>query len=265
MNTIDLGTGPPVVLIPGIQGRWEWMKRAVDALSTRCRVLTFSLADEPSSGASWDRTDGFERYVAQVLEAMDEAGVESAAICGVSYGGLIAARFAAVHPEKTSALILVSALPPGWQPDARVRVYVSAPRLMLPAFVAGSLRLFPEIVAARGSLATGAAAAARHALNVLAHMFSPTRMARRITLLQQGIRIGRLEMPTLIVTGEDGLDRVVPPARTREYQTCCPHAEIVVMPRTGHLGLVTRPDEFARIVGGFVERTAHRDVRRRIG
>ena len=29
----DRGAGPPLVLVPGIQGRWEWMAPAVDALA----------------------------------------------------------------------------------------------------------------------------------------------------------------------------------------------------------------------------------------
>ena len=29
---IDVGSGTPVVLIPGLQGRWEWMAPTVDAL-----------------------------------------------------------------------------------------------------------------------------------------------------------------------------------------------------------------------------------------
>ena len=47
---IDRGTGTPVVMMPGIQGRWEWLGPAVDALAERCRVITFSLCDEPTSG-----------------------------------------------------------------------------------------------------------------------------------------------------------------------------------------------------------------------
>ena len=41
---IDRGAGTPLVLIPGIQGRWEWMAPAVDALAARTRVLTGSAA-----------------------------------------------------------------------------------------------------------------------------------------------------------------------------------------------------------------------------
>src|SRR5688572_5540873 len=116
MRTVDVGSGVPIVLVPGIQGRWEWMKPAVDALAARCRVITFSLADEPTCAGRFDEADGFSCYVRQIGDALDAAHVAKAAICGVSYGGLVAAAFAARHPERVSMLILVSALPPTWKP-----------------------------------------------------------------------------------------------------------------------------------------------------
>ena len=60
----------PVVLIPGVQGRWEWMSAAIDALAERCRVISFSLCDEPSSGFPFEESQGLGAYVEQVREAM---------------------------------------------------------------------------------------------------------------------------------------------------------------------------------------------------
>src|SRR5262245_13280819 len=139
MHLIDLGHGAPVVLIPGIQGRWEWMKPTVEALSARCRVLTFSLADEPTARAD-SEAPGFDAYVAQVRQALDQARLERAVICGMSYGGLVAAGFAARHPERVAALVMASALPPSWQLNDRARFYLRAPWLFAPLFCLGSLR-----------------------------------------------------------------------------------------------------------------------------
>ena len=63
---IDKGTGTPIVLIPGLQGRWEWMRPAVDALAKHHRVITFSLCDERTSPFPCDPAKAFENYVAQV-------------------------------------------------------------------------------------------------------------------------------------------------------------------------------------------------------
>lgn len=255
MTIVDRGSGTPLVMVPGIQGRWEWMKPAVDALAERCRILTFSLADEPSCGASFDESTGFECYVDQVRDAMDAAGLRRAAICGVSYGGLIAAAYAARYPTRVSSLVLVSALPPTWVPNRRVRFCLRAPRLLSPLFALASVRMYREIAAANGGYVRGIGPALDHCSNVITHLFSPARMARRVHLLA-GLdvrpELARVRVPTLIVTGDAALDRVVPVAATREYARLWPHAQTVTIDRTGHLGLITRSREFARVVATFV-------------
>lgn len=275
MKIVDVGIGPPLVLIPGIQGRWEWMKPAVDALARGCRVITFSLADERTSGGAFDPARGFDAYVDQIREAMDKVGIASAAICGVSYGGLAAAAFAARHPDRASALILVSAIPPSWQPDSRVRFYMRAPRLLSPLFCVGSLRLYREIAAATPGVLQGVWAAMRHGVTAATHPFSPAVMARRVHFIE-GLDLGRelkaVRTPALVITGEPGLDRVVPVQLTRQYLTMWPHAQVATLANTGHLGSITRPGAFADLVTRFVEmhdsragRVGPADARRRIG
>jgi len=269
MKIVDRGGGTPVVVVPGIQGRWEWMTPAIDALAQRCRVMTFSLADEPASGATFDVTQGFWCYVEQIRLALDAAGVGRAAICGVSYGALIATAFGARYPDRTASLILVSALPPSWRPDRRARFYVRAPRLFAPLFMLASLRLYREIAAASGGLLRGARAGLRHLWRVVTHMFSPRRMARRVGLLASidvASVVPHIPHPMLVIMGEPWLDRVVPVERTvREYAALSPHARFETLARTGHLGLVTRPDEFARLVVSFADAAHGAALRRRVG
>jgi pimeloyl-ACP methyl ester carboxylesterase len=264
MTIVDCGSGPPVVLVPGVQGRWEWLRPGVDALARDCRVVTFSLADEPTAGSRFDETNGFCSYVDQIAEAMDHAGLQRATICGVSYGGLIAAAFAARHPDRTVALVLASAIPASWRPDARIRFYLRAPVLLSPLFCLASVRMYPEFAAAAGGTFRGLRLAATHGWTALQHMFSPARMARRVHLLEPGTLRGTgllqelagVHVPTLIITGEEHLDRVVPVGMTRQYLTLWPHARIETIARSGHLGVITRPAEFARLITSFVHESA---------
>jgi pimeloyl-ACP methyl ester carboxylesterase len=267
MNIIDRGSGVPIVVIPGIQGRWEWMKPGIDAVADKARVITFSLADEPSSGANFVAGAGFWNYVEQVREALDAAGVTSAAICGVSYGGLIAGAFAARHPERVSSLILASAIPPSWRPDARISFYLRSPWLLSPLFCLASIRLYREIAAAHDTWWSGATVACAAGINALRHIFHPGRMARRVHLFSSvftpsegGGRIqsewARVKVPTLLVTGEEALERVVPPRMTREYLSIWPNARVETLARTGHLGIITRPREFAALVSSFASVSA---------
>src|SRR4051812_22199679 len=94
----DKGTGPPLVVIPGVQGRWEWMSPALEALAPQCRTISYSLR----------AVTRFADLLAQVDEILDARGVGQAAICGVSFGGRVAAAYAAARPERVRALILVS-------------------------------------------------------------------------------------------------------------------------------------------------------------
>jgi pimeloyl-ACP methyl ester carboxylesterase len=58
-------------------------------------------------------------------------------------------------------------------------------------------------------------------------------------------------VPTLVVTGERDLDRVVPCDDTMSYLKLIPGASFQLFERTGHLGTVLAPERFAAIVSRF--------------
>ena len=253
---IDVGSGSPVVLIPGLQGRWEWMRPAVDAMAKRNRVLSFSLCDERSSPFACVPGKGFENYIDQVAAVMDRAGVAGATVVGVSYGGLIATEFAARFPERTSSLILASPLHSAWEPDARARWYLKAPRLLSPLFVVTAPgRHRAEIAAAMPTLLDRLRFMAAHGTRIARAPMSPSKMARRIEWAASHTfaDLRGLNTPALVVTGEADLDRVVPVDITCRCLSELPSARHVVLERTGHLGIVTRPDAFAEMLGRFVD------------
>lgn len=253
---IDKGHGTPIVLIPGLQGRWEWLRPAVDALAKHHRVITFSLCDERSSPFPCDPAKAFANYVEQVELAMDRAGVRQAVVAGVSYGGLIAAEFAARRPERVCGLVLASALHTSWQPNARQRQFLKAPRLLSLLFVATApKRMNSEVSAAIPAPGARLLFKAAQGFRVVRSLASPAKMARRVEWARAHHFAERhaIKAPTLIVTGEPSLDNVVPVDVSRRYLDeleCCEH---VVLERTGHIGLVTRPDAFAGVLGRFLD------------
>ena len=266
---IDLGSGPPLVLVPGIQGRWEWMQPTLEALAARCRVLTTSLAGDPGSDAVVNPELGFDSFLAQIDRLRERAGVARVALCGISFGGFVALRYTAAQPDRVTALVLVSTPGPRWRPDARVDRYVRHPLLMAPLFVAGApFRLAPEIIAAHDGWWARVRFGVRHTIRVVGAPMSPTLMSERMRLAARedfASACARIRVPTLVVTGEPELDRVVHAEGTREYAAAIPGAHAVTLERTGHIGVVTRPARFAEIVTGFVRRTAGPDAPRNHG
>ena len=253
---IDTGSGPPIVIVPGIQGRWEWIEPAVRALAERCRVLALSLPGEPGSGMAIPDGSRFEVFARQIDGVLDDRGIDSAAICGVSFGGLVAAHYAATRADRVASLVLVSAVGPRWQPDARVERFIRSPHRLAPLFVATSPgRLYPEVRAALPRLGARLRFGVQHGARVARAPFSAARMGQRLRLAGEVDFVEicrRIAAPTLVVTGEPALDRVVPVAGTLEYVDLVRGASSTVLGRTGHIGLVTRPDAFARVVGEFV-------------
>jgi pimeloyl-ACP methyl ester carboxylesterase len=251
-----VGEGVPLVLIPGVQGRWEWMGEAVDTLSQHFRVLTFTLAGEPTSSHPFDARLGFDSFTAQLDRLLDEARVSQAVICGVSYGGLIGLRYAALQPSRVRALALVSAPPPDYEPDGRVEKYLRAPRLMAPLFCAGAIsRGWAEMRRALPTWRARAAFASRQAKQVARAPMRPRLMRDRVRLLRHVNLVEAATLcrvPVLVITGDPDLDRVVTVASTLRYRELLPHVTVVRIERTGHLGLVLRPDVFAQHLADFV-------------
>jgi pimeloyl-ACP methyl ester carboxylesterase len=253
---VDTGSGTPIVLIPGLQGRWEWMRPTVDALAKHYRVITFSLCDERTSRFPCDPQKGFGNFLEQIDLALDRAGLEQAVIAGVSYGGLIASEFAARRPQRVTGLVLASALHQTWRPDSRQQRYLQAPLLLSPLFVATApSRLRPEIVAALPSLGARLRFSAWHGARAVLSPTTPWRMARRIAWARSHhfAKPHSVKAPALVVTGEPVLDRVLPVDVTRRYLDDLDSARHVVLEHTGHLGSVTRPGEFADVLGRFVD------------
>jgi pimeloyl-ACP methyl ester carboxylesterase len=252
----DHGTGPPLIVVPGVQGRWEWMTPALRELQKRCRTVTYTLCGDIGSGMRLDPELGFDNYVRQLDSVFERTGLEQAALCGVSYGGFIALRYAALRPDRVSRLILVSAPAPGWAPSERQRRHIERPWISAPRFVITSpLRVWPEIRAAYDTWPERLMFTARHGARVASAPMIPPLMAARVRL-QQSLDFGPdcalVKAPTLIVTGEDALDFVVPADVTRRYLTLIPGAQYVKIERSGHIGMLTRSARFAEIVSGFL-------------
>jgi len=245
----------PIVVIPGIQGRWEWMRAAIKALARRSPsgergVWTFSLTDEDGTG------DPFEQWMTTIGRLIDRAGGGPVVLVGVSFGGLVAVRFAARYPARVAALVLVSTPSPQMRLGPLDLGMVRNPISKLPLFaVRGVRRLAPEIFAAKPTWRERLMFMASYGWVVVTHPVSPRRMARWVRAWQAAditSECARITAPTHLITGEPRLDRVVPVQSTLHYLTLIPGSTFSRLLRTGHIGLVSRPDDFSVLVDEFL-------------
>ncbi len=241
----------PLIVIPGMQGHAEWQQPAVDALRQRHVVETFSLNEEDGNG------DPFVQWSARIDTAMAATGAARTVLVGVSFGGLVAVHYAAAHPEKVAAIILVSSPSPRMKLGRAEQALLKRPLLLMPVFAArGFRRLLPEVIAAHDTWPQRLSFLVRYGLRVLTQPMNPQRSATWIRAwLSRDLTSAAttITAPTLVMTGDEALDRVVPVSSTRDYLALIPGARAVVLPRSGHIGLVTRPRLFAQLVDEFLD------------
>jgi pimeloyl-ACP methyl ester carboxylesterase len=243
----EQGSGPALVLVPGIPGPWEYVRPAAEALAGSCHVLTFSLGPECSIESDVERID----------RVLAERRLDQAVVCGISFGGLVALRFAATHPARTRALVLASVPGPGMKLRPSHRIYTQWPYVFGPLFLVETpFRVRREVARAlplRSERWSFHWSQLKTFLTAGVSLPEIARRARVMDELDSAADCRNVVAPTLIVTGEPALDWVVPVDNTTEYLRLIRGARHVVLEGTGHLGTITQPAAFAAVVTRFLD------------
>lgn len=262
VNCVEIGTGPPVLLVHGLGGNWQNWLENIPYLARDHRVIAVDL---PGFGESQmpdaPITIGFYAdWIAGVLETLK---IDRCALVGNSMGGQIAAEVALRRPELVERLVLVDAagiwseplnkpvveqlmlrtdrLLSFWskQVVARGHRFTSRrrPRRTLMSFLVAdpdalSLPLIKELGGGTGKpgFADALKALAAHPLRA---------------------RLHEIDCPTLIVSGAE--DKLTPVRDAHKFHAEIKGSRLVIFPNTGHLSMVERPDEFNALMNEFLE------------
>ncbi|MBC9786358.1 alpha/beta fold hydrolase [Heliobacterium chlorum] len=141
LNSTDIyyeihGEGPAVVFIPGVAVSHGMWAPQVAAFQNSHQVITYDVRGTGRSGKmAWStRIEDHARDLASLLRFLK---IKEAAVCGVSFGGVIAQRFALNYPRLCRALILVdtfSELKPRDREEASLwlMTWLASPMFLLP-------------------------------------------------------------------------------------------------------------------------------------
>ena len=213
VNGIELyyevhGTGPPLVLIPGLGGDVRLFAGVLPALAEACRVVAF---DPRGAGRSEkpDAPDTIDAMADDAAGLLDELGVAGATVVGYSMGGRIALSLALGRPDLAGRLVLAAT-------SAR-----TPPTRLL------GRRWFVMEVLTRLPLPKGMDPQPRFA-------FEHQRRASQAFDCTD--RLGRIRVPALVLHGRD--DHIVPYGMGVEMERALPQSRLVTVPG-GHLALLT--------------------------
>lgn len=250
---LDVGQGPPVVLIHGFASSIENWVSVIPELKKHHRVLALDLR-----GFGWsDRpnVDYSPAAQAKLLKALlDERGVQQAAIVAHSWGSSVALAFALAYPERVSRLALYDAwvyesqLPSMFhlararglgeflfglfyseRHEERMTLGFYDPELVTQEFVDAVERAFER---------PGTRAAALEAV-------------RGMRYAEVEGRYGEVKVPTLLLWGRE--DLVTPLSVGERLVRQLPNARLVSYPRCGHFPMIEAVAESNRELAAFLE------------
>jgi poly(3-hydroxyalkanoate) depolymerase len=245
---VDGGDGrPPLLVFNGIGANAELALPFLEALR-RTNAVVF---DAPGAGLSpaskWPYRP---RHLAQAaLEVMDSLGFNGPVdVAGVSWGGAMAQQFARQFPGRCRRLVLASTSPGFLMVPARPRImlkmasarrYVKRGEMQRLAgeLYGGAFRADPKLVVAHAAALRGGSR--RGYIHQLACMAGWTSLPW----------LRRLRQPTLVMAGTD--DPLVPLVNARLLARLIPGARLVTVD-DGHLFMLTRPGETARMIEEFL-------------
>jgi len=95
------GHGPPLVLVPGMDGTGRLFYTQIPRLSGSYRVATLQLRK------SADRMEILVEDLARLIRSLSRNGAP-AVVCGESFGGTLAMSLALAHPELVKALVVIN-------------------------------------------------------------------------------------------------------------------------------------------------------------
>ncbi|HZP27102.1 MAG TPA: alpha/beta hydrolase [Dehalococcoidia bacterium] len=102
---------PPLLLIHGLTGfAYSW-RAVAERLSDHYRCIAMNLRGHGDSGPSPEREYSFPLHVTDVQKLLGELGIGELPIVGHSLGGRVAIAYAAAHPERTKAIVVVDIAP----------------------------------------------------------------------------------------------------------------------------------------------------------
>lgn len=237
------GSGRPVVMIhgagAGASGLAHYSANIQAFLDAGLRVIVPDLLGFGASSKPVDE-EGYPlaRFTDTLAAALDGLGVGRAALFGNSLGGAIAIDMALRMPERVEAAVLLApgaledratygALPKVAELSAVLSRGVNEPamRAMLEMLVGDKTLITDELVATRTAMALG----------------QPPEVATRLALPNLSALLPRLDLPLLVIWGED--DGICPVQGAARFSRDCPDAEVIVLPGVGHWPMIERAAE----------------------
>ena len=112
----EVGTGTPLLLLHGLTLSGLMWTPQIRELSKKYRVVIPDLRGHGKSSVP-DRGYSFHNYAIDIKQLLDYLDLQKAHIIGLSLGGAIATEFSVAFTESVISTIVISTMPPHFEPN----------------------------------------------------------------------------------------------------------------------------------------------------
>jgi pimeloyl-ACP methyl ester carboxylesterase len=250
-TVVDRGEGTAVVFTHGTLMDNTMFAPQIEALEDRYRVIAYN---HRARTHRWAETYDLDDLANDCRQILDERGIETCVLGGMSMGGFMAFEFARMWPERLVGLILIDTKAAPFdlgQQENILRDYAKAD-------VDG---LLPHDVAAVAVARCFGATTIERNPELVAHW-----IARWRTLPARSVynevrswlgkadnrpQLANIDVPALILHGEQ--DAIFPMSVAEEIEAGIPRARLVPIPLAGHTANLEQPTVTNEAIRDFLE------------
>lgn len=248
------GGGTPVLLLHAFPFDSRMWEPQIESLGERFRFITPDLAGFGGSDAPEDESSySVDSFAAQAKGVLDDAGVDSCVLAGLSMGGYISFAFLRKYRDAVSALVLADTRAEADPPEG-VEKRTNQQALVRNEGTAGFIDTLagvilseatrekkPDVVEKVKELMANPDAGFIGALEAMKNRPDSSG------------ELASIEVPTLIIVGEK--DGITPPDASRKMHEHIGGSRLVVIPEAGHISNLEAPEAFNGALGEFLGAT----------
>lgn len=237
---IEVGEGEPLILLHGLFGALSNFKDLIEHFKGNYKVVVplLPLFDLDIFHTS---VGGLEKHVQKFIETRDYRDIH---LLGNSLGGHVALVHILKHPERIKSLILTgsSGLFENGMGD-------SYPKRGDYEYIKKKTQVtFYDPATATKELVDEVFEITNNRLKVI-KIIALAKSAIRNNL---GEELNQIKQPTCLIWGNN--DTITPPFVGREFNRLIPNSELHFVDKCGHAPMMEVPDEFNRILEGFLNK-----------
>jgi 3-oxoadipate enol-lactonase len=246
----DVGSGPAIMLVHGYPFNRTMWDEQVAVLRDHYRVIRLDLRGHGESEAS-EGPATMNLMAQDIASLMDQLGISSAMICGLSMGGYVTLAFYHLFSSRVEKLVLADTRAQADTEEGKKLRAEQAQKILAEGMAGIADTMLPKL------LAPETVSKRPEVVKRVRTMMLQTKPEGAAAALSgmaqredQTERLSKIIVPTLILVGRE--DAITPVVDSEKMHAGIEGSQLVLIENAGHVSNIEQPEPFNRALVGFL-------------